>query len=235
VLAIVSIYVPEFARADSDIKSGIDAFHAKEYDNALGILTPLAADGDAEAQYLLGVMYAEGRGVQQDFYHAGSFYRKAATQGHAAAQVNLGSLYDNCLGTGPCNPEKAAYWYRRAADQGNPLAQFNLAVMYATGTGVAKNEWTARIIFRQAAEAGVLPAQYNLAVSYELGLGGPADAVAAYAWYDLSATRGFGEAGSDRDRIQVSLSQSDQERARNLSRRLVEIYGKDSGRFGEDL
>lgn len=65
--------------------------------------------------------------------------------------------------------------------------------------------------------------------------GGAADAVAAYAWYDLSASRGFGEASRDRDRIQVSLSHSDQERARNLSRRLGEIYGKDSGRFGEDL
>jgi len=52
-----------------------------------------AGQGNAEAQYFLGVMYAHGRGVPQDFTTARGWYEKAAAQGDALAQYNLGALY----------------------------------------------------------------------------------------------------------------------------------------------
>jgi hypothetical protein len=52
-----------------------------------------AAQGSAEAQYFLGMMYANGRGVPQDYATARGWYEKAAAQGYAMAQYNLGALY----------------------------------------------------------------------------------------------------------------------------------------------
>ena len=52
-----------------------------------------AEQGDAKAQYNLGVMSGEGRGVPQDFVAAVNWYKKAAEQGDAGAQFNLGVMY----------------------------------------------------------------------------------------------------------------------------------------------
>ena len=49
-----------------------------------------AEAGDAEAQVKLGDMYYFGRGVPKDYTQAVSWYRKAAQQGYAKAQYNLG-------------------------------------------------------------------------------------------------------------------------------------------------
>lgn len=53
----------------------------------------LAARGDAGAQAVLGVMYANGQGVAVDYFKAVKWYRRAAEQGNAAAQYNLGVMY----------------------------------------------------------------------------------------------------------------------------------------------
>ena len=194
------------------------------YKAAFESLTPLAGDGDAEAQYLLGLMYSQGQGVAQDFYKAGKMYRLAGDQGHAGAQINLGSLFENCFGNGPCDSEEAANWYRRAADQGNPIAQYDLGVMYGLGEGVAKNVWTAKILFRKAAEQGYTPAQYNLAVTYEHGMRGPVDHVAAFAWYDLAAHRGYEDAHRGREKIAAGMDTDALEKARKLSQLIKDSY-----------
>ena len=54
------------------------------------LLRPLADQGDATAQYDLGLMYAKGQGVPQDYAEAVKWFRKAADQGDASAQYNLG-------------------------------------------------------------------------------------------------------------------------------------------------
>ena len=91
--------------------------------------TGLAAEqGNADAQYGLGNMYADGIGVRRDFYEAARWYRLAATQGNPYAQNNLGLMYET--GTGVREDFAEAFrWYRLAADQGNPEAQYNLNQM----------------------------------------------------------------------------------------------------------
>ena len=79
-------------------------------------------------------MYTEGSGVPQDFGMAVSWYRKAAEQGLAEAQANLGVMFDEGLGIRQ-NLSAAAWWYRRAAEQGIAKAQTNLANMYEAGHG----------------------------------------------------------------------------------------------------
>ena len=65
---------------------------------ALNALKNTAAQGDATAQYNLGLMYEFGQGVAQDYAEAVSWYRKAANQGYATAQNNLGTMYEHGQG-----------------------------------------------------------------------------------------------------------------------------------------
>ena len=66
------------------------------------------------------------------------WYRKAAEQGYANAQYNLGVMYDNGEGV-PQDYQEAMSWYRKAAEQGNASAQYNLGVSYANGQGVPQD------------------------------------------------------------------------------------------------
>src|SRR5580658_8972612 len=60
---------------------------------ALRLLRPIADRGDAAAQYYLGVIYANGKGVPRDYAAAVTWYRKAADQDYDLAQVLLGAMY----------------------------------------------------------------------------------------------------------------------------------------------
>lgn len=77
------------------------------------LLRPLAEQGDAGAEYNLGVMYGKGQGVQKDLAEAVKWYRLAAAQGVGAAQSNLGQLYANGQGVSQDYVE-AAKWLPRA-------------------------------------------------------------------------------------------------------------------------
>ena len=83
-------------------------------------------------------MYAEGEGVSQDYTEALRWYHKAADQGYAKAQNNLGGMYDNGRGVAQDYAE-AMRWYRKAADQGNAAAQTSLGENYEKGQGVAQD------------------------------------------------------------------------------------------------
>ena len=84
-------------------------------------------------------MYENGRGVAQDDGEAVSWYRRAAEQGDASGQFNLGVMYENGRGVAQDDGE-AVSWYRRAAEQGDASGQFNLGVMYENGRGVAQDD-----------------------------------------------------------------------------------------------
>jgi hypothetical protein len=77
-----------------------------------------ARTGDAGSQFILGSMYAQGRGVQQDYSEAVRWFRKAAEQGLADAQTTLGADY--AAGTGVAQDySEALRWFRKAAAQGS--------------------------------------------------------------------------------------------------------------------
>jgi len=97
-----------------------------------------AAQGDADAQFTLGVRYSRGRGVPQDYAQALKWFRLAANQGKAAAQLNLGVMYHEGEGV-PRDYAQALKWYRLAAAQGHAKAQYNLGAMYGKGRGVPQD------------------------------------------------------------------------------------------------
>ena len=79
-----------------------------------------ANQGDAEAQFNLGLTYKEGQEVQQDNKMAAKWYQKAAEQDHITAQFNLGLLYQDGKGIRQ-NKTNAKEWYGRACDGGLQL------------------------------------------------------------------------------------------------------------------
>ena len=76
-----------------DYQDGWDAYERQDYKTAYKLWLPLAEQGDADAQVLLGVMYDKGQGVPQDYKESIKWYRLSAEQGFASAQYNLGVMY----------------------------------------------------------------------------------------------------------------------------------------------
>ncbi len=138
------------APAWAGFDEGVAAYKRGDYATALRELRPLAKHGVAEAQYNLGVMYSEGKGVPQDYAKALQWYRKAAEQGDAKAQYNLGLMYHAGQGV-PQDYAQAVKSYRKAAEQGYAKAQNNLGVMYRIGQGVPQDYAQAHMWYNLAA------------------------------------------------------------------------------------
>jgi TPR repeat protein len=187
VLAVCFYWITLPCHAGLD--EGIAALNKQDYTAALREFMPLAKQGNASAQFNLGVMYDNGQGVPQDYKEAVRWYRLAADQGNASAQSNLGVGYANGQGV-PQDYKEAVRWYRLAADQGHASAQSNLGVMYDNGQGVPQDYKEAVRWYRLAADQGHASAQFNLGVRYDNGQGVPQDYKEAVRWYRLAADQG---------------------------------------------
>lgn len=110
------------AQAPRGEAAGID------YAAELRIHTPLAQQGNAVAQFNLGVMNDFGHGIPKDAAKAVYWYRLAAAQGHASAQFNLGGMYFEGLGV-PRDLVRASMWFTLSAQAGIPGAAKNRAVL----------------------------------------------------------------------------------------------------------
>ncbi len=121
--------------AAGPLEDGMEAYQEKDYLKAIQVWRPTAQAGDPAAQYRLGVMYAEGKGVAPNDAEAALWFERAAEQGEPMAQYNLGASYAEGTGVRK-DMAAAAKWFRRAADQGVSLAQLNLGLLYANGAGV---------------------------------------------------------------------------------------------------
>ena len=130
---------------------------------------------------------------KKNYTEAVKWYRKAAEQGHAGAQNNLGYCYKNGYGVTKDYAE-AVKWYRKAAEQGNDLAQYNLGVCYEYGQGVTKDITEAVKWYRKAAAQDYARAQYHIGVCYKQGNGVTKDYAEAVKWYRKAAEQGDAKA-----------------------------------------
>ena len=137
---------------DQQLDQGFEAVKKGDYQTALKLWKPLADQGDARAQYNLGLMYRNGNGIQDDV-EAAKWFRKAAENGDIKAQHNLGMMYTYGEGVEQDYAE-AVKWYRKAADKGYAMAQFNLGLMYHDGEGVKQNRTVAKEWFGKACDNG---------------------------------------------------------------------------------
>ena len=114
---LVGLFFTLLAPAWADYQVAGDAYNRGDYNTALKEWRPLAEQGDADAQFNLGVMYDMGLGVPQDYQEAVRWYRRAAEQGNAGAQNNLGFMYGNAQGV-PKDYVLAHMWLNLVAAKG---------------------------------------------------------------------------------------------------------------------
>jgi localization factor PodJL len=194
----------EVALAESLTTSPVKAPMPPKALGSLG-LRKAAADGDAAAQYTIGVRYMEGKGTTRDLAKAAEWLERAARAGLAPAQYRLAAMYER--GTGiEKDIDKARSWYAAAAERGNVKAMHNLAVSVSGRDGSAPNYVLAAKWYGEAAARGLADSQFNLGVLAEHGLGRPKDLSEAYKWFSLAAAQGDPEANKRREMIRVQLA-----------------------------
>jgi TPR repeat protein len=147
--AAYRLVAPGSAGPSLDAEAAYAAYDKGDHARALRLAQPLAEQGDARAQSLVGLIYYIGRGALRDDAKAVTWLRLAADQGDAAAQFRLGLVYSEGQGV-PQDHAEAAKWYRLAADQRHPQAQYNLGLLYATGEGVEQDHVRAHMWFNLA-------------------------------------------------------------------------------------
>lgn len=229
-LLLVAVLIGFVALAHAGFDDGKAAYKKGDYAEAYKELKPLAQQGNAEAQFLLGdsgMLYASWLAtsgykgtelkakLKEHSEEEAYWLRRAAEQGHAKAQCLLGEMYSAGQGV-PRDTAEAERWFRKAADQGYTNAQVDLGNLYKKRLHPADSieavKW-----YRKAAEQGNKYGQYELAGMYEAGMGVERDIVLAYMWYDLGAAQGDWMARDIRNTIAEKMTPSQIAAAKKLA------------------
>lgn len=135
----------------------VSAMSADVYGKWLASISTAAKQGNAEAQFRLGVEFGRGK-YYQDMV---DWLTKAATQGHVTAQTLLGTMYLSGEQI-PKDYAKALMWLTKGAAQGNVEAEAELGYVYERGYGVQPNMEVAIELFKKAAAQGDSDSQKEL-------------------------------------------------------------------------
>lgn len=155
-----------------------------------------AEQGNAEAEWFLGLRYAHGKGVPQNYPKANYWFKKAAVQGGSAgrgARLALDSEHEHTnTGTQADLPAKVALRGNMDAMKahGNAASENNLGADYYKGQGVPQSYAKADYWFRKAAVQGNVDAESNLGNSYYFGYGMAQDYAKAIYWFRKAAAHG---------------------------------------------
>lgn len=245
---------PEGVSGDDLQSIGRDVFETGERDEALRYYRLAVEEANLEAQFQLGQMYSQGRGVPRDVSEAETWYRKAANRGHASAQHRLGQV----IGSG--SPEGLS-WFRRSARQGYGPAYYSIGYSYCVRDSLllcvfkSPNIAQAKYWFTKAAENGHIPALRTLGninnpdylrytddgVAFDNMMGAiinhPGEygrswdltsaeqKIMAEKWYNLANTMGDGVEERYRERLTRVLSPSELQRAQELAQQWLDKFG----------
>lgn len=130
-----------------------------DYTAALKFYRSQAEQGDAAAQYYLGLCYSEG--ISRNYAEAVEWFNKSAAQGYTDAQYKLGACCSDGVGLMQ-DYTAAVQWFRIAADKGHTDALYRLGCCYYYGNGVEKDYDEAVKLFTQAVKQGHTYAQAML-------------------------------------------------------------------------
>jgi len=211
--------------AYADFKSGMAAAQAGDFATAYEQWLPLAEQGDAPAQFNIGLLHSKQLIPQASPEEAVRWYLLAANNNHHHAQFNLGIKYDKGLGVEQ-NAAEAFNWHFKAANNGHPQAQLNVANMYRDGRGVEHSNEQAVTWYKAASINNIPQAQANLALLLHLGAGIEKDMMMAYVWAVIAS-----EADSRfiaiKELVAEGLSSDDKkkgdEKAQEVAERLIEF------------
>lgn len=152
------------------------------------LLRAAAERGEAEAQYLLGLQYREGDGIDRSPAEAEKWLSRAAGAGSVEAQAALGAL--QAASGDQDKLAEAAKWLLTAADRGNAEAMQNLGALYREHPGMSGDPLAALRWYVQAATAGQPAAARAVAELYARGQGVARDGALALHWYRRAAELG---------------------------------------------
>jgi TPR repeat protein len=102
----------------ASLDAAMKAWAAGDYNAAAKILKPKADEGDAEAQFNLGLYYFQGLSGSRNYNEAARLFSAAAEQGHVMAANNLGAMYLEGRGI-PASPTDAWFWFATVAQRGD--------------------------------------------------------------------------------------------------------------------
>jgi len=112
---------------------------AKGYTEAQKWFRQAAAQGHKNAQYMLGLIFYNGRGVKKDYREARAWFERAAKQNHSGAQYMLGIIYYDGKGV-PKDNGRASKWFTKTAKKGDKDAQYMLGlILYEHAKGTQKS------------------------------------------------------------------------------------------------
>lgn len=111
--------------ANAELEEARDLMEDGKFIEARAALWPAARSGNAEAEELIGVMYAMGLGVEQDYERAFEWYLRSAMKGHPGAQSGVGWYYEVGLGMPSVDLTRAYLWYVLSAIGNDPDAMIS--------------------------------------------------------------------------------------------------------------
>ena len=137
----------------ASLEKGLSAFSVGDYETAMNECLPLAEEGNVDAMFCVGQLYANGFGVPMDDAMALKWYGMAAGEGHPEALYRLALMHANGWGVA-MNDTPAAGFYRLAAGFGYTPAQAAMGYSYKHGAGVERDLVKAYMWFDIAAHNG---------------------------------------------------------------------------------
>jgi TPR repeat protein len=176
-----------------------DRYHAgnglpREFPRAVTYYQRAARAGSAYAQFMLSIMYAEGRGVKPDLEKSVQWFKKASNRPQTQlAQFRVAKRYARGYGL-PQNNKKAVYWYTLAADSGFAPAQIEMGDAYYLGRGEEQNYGTAFDWYLRAAEQNHSYAESMVGMMLLDGKGVEVNFPDALIWTERAAYQGARQA-----------------------------------------
>jgi TPR repeat protein len=148
-MVIIAAFAVIAGRANAGLEEGKAAMVANDFKTALVEFLPAAQAGNADAEELIGVLYAMGLGVERDDRRAFDWYLRASLKSHPGAQSGIGWYYE--IGRGMPAPDlvRAYAWYTLSAIGGDPDA------------AISQEEIAKKMTPEQIAEALVLVKDYR--------------------------------------------------------------------------
>ncbi|HJU04833.1 MAG TPA: tetratricopeptide repeat protein [Nitrospiraceae bacterium] len=140
-------------------EEAVALYRAGKYAEAFPKYLTLSEQGDVQSQIIVGQMYEEGLGVQQNLGQARHWYEAAADRNSLEAQHRLGYLFYQAN-----DWTNAFTWYQRAASRDYLPALWRLAWLYKQGKGVAVDQNKAYSLLERAAKSGHIFSKRDLAI-----------------------------------------------------------------------
>ena len=123
---VAALAWPGIASANTALEQARDLMEENRFEEAMAAMLPLARSGNADAEELIGVMYALGLGVERDDRRAFDWYLRSSLKGHPGAQSGIGWFYE--MGRGLPAPDlvRAYAWYALSTIGGDPDAAISV-------------------------------------------------------------------------------------------------------------